>query len=196
MTSISRMTRPPDPAELADSLSRRIDAYATNPGKAPLKLLHWALGQLEECTRTRSIPTANVIDVVMAAIKDDLRPKPTPAAIAPGTVAAGTNATAGAAAGTATAAAGTTSAAGSAAAATAAAGTAAAVAAGTVASSSAGGGGGDTQKASSGSGSGSAGSGSKGKVVFTPLYGCDEGSTGVGPVCSILEVTMGRTRTA
>lgn len=28
----------------------------------------------------------------------------------------------------------------------------------------------------------------KGKVVFTPIYGCDEGATGVGPVCSILEV--------
>lgn len=30
---------------------------------------------------------------------------------------------------------------------------------------------------------------SKGKVVFTPLYGCDEGATGVGPVSSILEVS-------
>ena len=188
------MTRPPDPAELAGKLSRRIDTYANNPGKAPLKLLHWALGQLEECTRTRAIPSGNLIEVVMAAIKDDSHPKPILAAAAPGTVAGGTGGAAGTAdsAGTAAAAAaaGTTSAAGSAVA-------AATAAVGTVASGSgAGGVGGDTQKAASASASGSAGSGSKGKVVFTPLYGCDEGATGVGPVCSILEVTVGRACTA
>lgn len=39
-------------------------------------------------------------------------------------------------------------------------------------------------------GSGGSGGGLKGKVVFTPVYGCDEGATGVGPVCSILEVRL------
>lgn len=43
-----------------------------------------------------------------------------------------------------------------------------------------------TKSAAPVSGSGGA---SKGSVVFTPLYGCDEGTPGVGPVSSILEVS-------
>ncbi len=42
-------------------------------------------------------------------------------------------------------------------------------------------------------GRGSRGGGRKDKgVVFTPLYGCDEEATGVGPVSSILEVSGAR----
>ncbi|CAM9352316.1 unnamed protein product, partial [Ectocarpus fasciculatus] len=42
------------------------------PGKAPLKLLQWALSQLEECARLRSVPASNVVEVAMAAIKDEM----------------------------------------------------------------------------------------------------------------------------
>lgn len=48
----------------------------------------------------------------------------------------------------------------------------------------------ETVSARSAAKSGSSGAKKKGlrDVVFTPLYGCDENITNVGPVCSLLEV--------
>lgn len=45
-----------------------------------------------------------------------------------------------------------------------------------------------SSKGAGGSSSSSKAKGQKGSVVFTSIYGCHEGATGVGPVCSILEV--------
>lgn len=163
------MTQPPDPAKLAGDLSQRIinhgDALA-GPGKPPLKLLKWALGQLEECARTRSVPPSNVVDVAMEAIKEEIgvHPLKPPPAAAPAVPAAP------------------------------------AIRRGV---GGVGGGRGNSKGSSSrekksaagaaGRGGGSGGR-SKGKVVFTPLYGCEEGGTGVGPVSSILEVRVERGR--
>lgn len=146
-------------AKLASDLSQCISNRPPDdgrPGKAPLKLLRWALGQLEESARTRSAPPSNVVEVAMAAIKDELGlppgeqgagpPVPPAAAAVPGGVGGG-----GGAAGNA-------------------------------------GKGGSSEKKRPGPGT-SGGGRAKGKgVVFTPLYGCEETSTGVGPVSSILEV--------
>lgn len=73
--SSSMIAPPPDAAKLASELSQCIGSRppdAGGPGKAPLKLLHWALGQLEECARTRSAPSSNVVEVAMAAIQDEI----------------------------------------------------------------------------------------------------------------------------
>lgn len=162
-TAVCSMKQPPDPAKLAGDLSQRISNHGAalgGPGKPPLKLLKWALGQLEECARTHSNPPSNVVDVAMEAIKEEIvaRPPKPPHAAAAATVAASSPAVPGG-----------------------------------------GGGGGHGKGNSSGEkktaagaagrgGGGGSGGRLKGKVVFTPLYGCEEAGAGVGPVSSILEV--------
>ena len=155
----SMIAPPPDAAKLASDLSQCISNRppdAGGPGKAPLKLLQWALGQLEECARSRSAPSSNVVEVAMAAIKDEIAlPAGEQGAGAPVPPAGASGAPGG------------------------------------------GGGGGDAGNGGKGgiaekkpAGARTSGGGRvKGKgVVFTPLYGCEETSTGVGPVSSILEV--------
>lgn len=176
------MAQPPDAARLADILSQRISnhAAAVGSGKAPPKLLQWALGQLEECARTRSAPPSNVVEVAMAAIKDEIG---APAGVQQTAPSAVDSSPAGGAGDAASA----------------------------VSNGGDGGeggreGGGNVDEARKAAGKGSSssrgdkkttaggrsggGARSKGQVVFTPLYGCDEGATGVGPVSSILEVRV------
>lgn len=170
-TDTSRtMTQPPDAARLAHDLSKRIMNHtgataAAVPGKAPLKLLQWALSQLEECARTHSVPASNVVEVAMAAIKDEMgvpaaAQQPNLPVVANSPPAAGVAAHPRAGGG----------------------------ASAVDGSSKVEGGKGGTSEKKAGGRSGGGGR-SKGKVVFTPLYGCDEGATGVGPVSSILEVS-------
>ncbi|CAM9498044.1 unnamed protein product, partial [Ectocarpus sp. 4 AP-2014] len=155
------MAQPLDAARLAHDLSKRImkhpgsTAAAAVPGTAPLKLLQWALSQLEECARTRSVPASNVVEVAIAAIKDEMG------------VPAGEQQLPAAGVAAHPASAPRTS-------------------GGAVDRSSSKGGKGGTREKKAGGRSG--GGRSKGKVVFTPLYGCDEEATGVEPVSSILEV--------
>lgn len=144
---------PPDAAKLASDLSQCIrnnPSDAGRPGnRPPLKLLQWALGQLEECARTRSAPPSNVVEVAMDAIKDEIaRPAGEQEQGPPVAPAVG--------------------------------------------AATGGGGAGNAGKGSCAEDKKPAGAGvgrvkSKG-VVFTPLYGCEETATGVGPVSSILEV--------
>lgn len=175
------MTRQPDVTKLANDLSQRISNYTVNPGTTPLKLLQWALSQLQECARTQSIPPPKVMDVVMRALvntADDLqqhqrKPQQRIKSGAQGTATDGDDGAQGdvqASQAEAVAATGTTK--------------ATRIKGGVVAKRP------SSRSSSSKNNRGPASGGLKGKVVFTPLYGCDEGATGVGPVCSILEVSL------
>eukprot|EP00752_Nemacystus_decipiens_P006443 g5803.t1 len=153
---------PPNAAKLASDLSQCIDNRppdAARPGRAPLKLLHWALGQLEECARTRTAPPSNVVEVAMAAIKEEIAlPGREQGAGPPAAAAAAAAAPGGGGVGDA--------------------------------GKNAGKGrkGGGAGKKPAGAGTSGGGRGKEKGVVFTPLYGCEETSIGVGPVSSILEV--------
>lgn len=152
------MTQSPAPAILANELTKHISNYTANPGKLPLKLLCWALGELEDCARNRSVPSSEVMEVVNSVVvKDESQPRP----VAPPSVDESHQPSASVGEGIPKD--------------------------GDLASqplevASAG-------SRASGSNGGSGGSSNKGAVVFTPLYGCDETVGGVGPVCSILEVS-------
>ena len=156
------MTQSPTPADLVRKLSDRISTYVKGSGKVPLKLLRWALGELEECARNQSLPSAKVMEVVNAVIKDDPRHQLiTSAANADRRSSAAVDKDVRNVVG--------------------------AVASSRSAAKPLG-----VSGASCGpNGSGSSGGAGKGAVVFTPLYGCDETVGGVGPVCSILEVSGG-----
>lgn len=71
------MTQSPAPEILANELAKHISKFATNPGKPSLKLLHWALGELEDCARNRSVPNSEVMEVVNSVVvKDESQPRP------------------------------------------------------------------------------------------------------------------------
>lgn len=159
----------PDAARLASDLSRHMRSHFSSPaaaapvpGRPPLKLLKWALAELEECARSRTMPASDVVQVAMDAIKDEMRAPPAgeqqPQRPGPPADRA----------------------------------------------EPCGGGGGDgaggeaskagrarvgNEKRAAGSSSRGGGRKKNKGVVFTPLYGCDEEATGVGPVSSILEVS-------